>query len=117
MHEYVKMSARAGTRLVQQPCARSTKPFNGGVEVRHFQRDMMEPFSSLVEKFSDHRVCFRGLQQLDSRLTHWQHGYIHFFLLDRLAQSNAQAKLVAIESQRLVEGPHRDTQMIDLKAV
>src|ERR1700733_8990919 len=77
----------------------------------------MQTFAALVEKFSDYGVRLGRLQQLDPRLAHRQHRDVYFLLCDRLPHRDVQAKLVAIEPQRLVERPDGDSQMIDFTAV
>ena len=46
-----------------------------------------------------------------------QHRDVDLLLRDAFPHHDLEPKLVAIKPQRLVEGPHRDTQMVDFKSV
>ncbi len=56
MHEDVEMPARAGARLVQQARALRLQPLDGRGQIRHLERDVMQPFAALLDKFRDHRI-------------------------------------------------------------
>jgi len=117
MDEDVEMAARAGPRVIQQPRAGGLQPLDGGVEIGHFEGDMMQPFPALVDEFRDHRIRFGGLQELYTRLARGQHRYFHFFLRDSLAQAHRQAQLLFIKLQGRLERTYGDAQMINSECV
>ena len=67
MHKNVEMAARARARLVQNTRAGGTQTLYRSQQIRNFQRHVMQPFASLVNKFGDDGVGLGWLQQLDSR--------------------------------------------------
>ena len=64
-HRDVRRRRRAAHSAGARPrrASRSTDAFRSGT----LKRDVMQSFAALVEKFSDHRIRLRGLQQLDAR--------------------------------------------------
>lgn len=116
MNKYVKVSAGSCTRFVQQTGPRGFEPFHRGVQIGHRQSHVMQTFTALVDELGDHRIGLGGFQQLDARFTYRQHRGVNFFNGDSFAQRHGQPKLIAIEIERLVDGAHGNSEMIDLSA-
>lgn len=76
----------------------------------------MQSLAALVDEFRDHGIGLRRFQKLNARLAHWQHRRVDFFDGYGFAQRNSQAKLIAVELERLIDRAHSDPEMIDLSA-
>ena len=114
MDENVKVPSGARPRIVHQTRATGFETRDCAREVGYFDGYVMQPFAALVDEFGDHRIRFRGFQQLDARVARRQHGDVHSFLLDGFAQANREAELLFVEGERGVERSHGDAEMINL---
>ncbi len=56
MNENVKMAAGAGARLVEHARAGRAQALDGGRQVRHAQRDVVQARAALLEKLRDRRI-------------------------------------------------------------
>src|SRR5262245_11909215 len=97
MDKYIKMTARAAPRLVQQPRAGSSKALDCGGQVRHLQGYMMQSGAVLGKKFRDGRIRRGGFEQLDAGIARGKHGDVNLLIGDGFAMGD-------LESERFVEG-------------
>ena len=114
MNEYVEVSAGSGARLVEQASARGLEAFHRGLKIGNHESHVMQSFATLLNEFRDDRIGFGGFQKLDARFPHRKHGGVDFFDGHGFAQRHVQAELVAIELERLIDRPHRNSQMVNL---
>jgi hypothetical protein len=81
MNEGHKATARAHTgRLVYQPRALFLQRRQGRADIRHVERDVMNPLPSLFKEFRNGRVGRCGLEQFHPRSTHRKHANAHLLL-------------------------------------
>ena len=92
MHKYVKMTAGAGLRLVQQTGSRGAKSFDCGGKVWHFESYVMQSGTAFFQKFRDRRIGGGGLKKLDARFTSGEHRDMDFFGGDSLAMGDVEAE-------------------------
>ena len=117
MDENVEMAARAGARFVQQSRAMRFEALHGGCEIRDLERDVMQAFAALLDKFCDHRIGAGGFQQLNTWTTGRQHDDVDLFLRHGFARAGGESELILIEPERGVERSNGDPKMINVEFV
>ena len=112
MNEDVSVAARAGARFVQQSRAAGSQAGDGGVEIRHAQRDVVQPGPALFEELRDGRIGGGGFQQFDARVPGGQHRDIHLFVRDGFAMGDGEAEGF-VEGDGVGRGWDGDAEVVD----
>src|ERR1035441_2874118 len=114
MNEEVAVAARAGADAVAgQANALGAKPVEEGVNSAEADRQVMRSLAALGQEAADGGILGGRFEQFDARAAQREHGGLYLLVFDRLFVRGGDAER-CIESTRLSDAAHRDSDVIEL---
>lgn len=101
MDEHVSVASGAGAGFVHQAGAGFAKAVDGGGEVGHLERDVVQAFAALFDEFRDDGIGAGGFEELDAGASGGEHGDVNLFNFNGFAVRGFESEL-GVEGEGLV---------------